>query len=471
MLVIQLEFPAGRYHATGWGRHVNEGVPEWPPSPYRILRALIDAWKRKRPEWSESRVEQLLAPLAAAPCFRLPQASTSHTRSFLSKNEMTATDRTLIFDAFVSIDRRDPVLAGWPEVTLNDQQAADLDELLSLMNYLGRSESWVSARVLTGVTAIDWNCTPWVEGDDRGEIAQVATPRSPGDVPGGSWLDALACSTGALLRSRRSSPPAMGFTNYSLPEGCLRVSPVARRSRRPERIQCVLYAFDCKVLPMVTATLEIAEQVRSRLMGAHKNLAGGPEHVSRKFSGKDPQGRPLNGHRHAYILPVDIDHGGDGRLDHMLIACQEPFDEIETRALDRLQSLYQSEGRPEIHCVPVKWGTLEDLFPAANRFVSSTPFIPPRHHRRGRGPIGEWVAGELTRECGNRCIEAPVRVKAIDRTRSNGHSFRWTEFRRNRRDDLVRPGYGFEIEFSGNVTGPIALGYGCHFGLGQFRPA
>ena len=32
-------------------------------------------------------------------------------------------------------------------------------------------------------------------------------------------------------------------------------------------------------------------------------------------------------------------------------------------------------------------------------------------------------------------------------------------------------GYGFEIEFAEPVQGPIALGYGCHFGLGQFHGA
>jgi len=30
-VTIKLNFPAGRYHATPWGRHVNEGVAEWPP--------------------------------------------------------------------------------------------------------------------------------------------------------------------------------------------------------------------------------------------------------------------------------------------------------------------------------------------------------------------------------------------------------------------------------------------------------
>ena len=33
MTAVALRFLAGRFHATPWGHHVNEGVPEWPPSP------------------------------------------------------------------------------------------------------------------------------------------------------------------------------------------------------------------------------------------------------------------------------------------------------------------------------------------------------------------------------------------------------------------------------------------------------
>jgi CRISPR-associated protein Csb2 len=47
MLALAIRFPAGRFHATPWGRHVNEGAAEWPPSPWRLLRALVATWKRK----------------------------------------------------------------------------------------------------------------------------------------------------------------------------------------------------------------------------------------------------------------------------------------------------------------------------------------------------------------------------------------------------------------------------------------
>jgi CRISPR-associated protein Csb2 len=47
MIALCLCFPAGRYHATPWGRHVNEAALAWPPEPVRILRALIACHHRK----------------------------------------------------------------------------------------------------------------------------------------------------------------------------------------------------------------------------------------------------------------------------------------------------------------------------------------------------------------------------------------------------------------------------------------
>src|SRR5690606_34470106 len=39
MPTVLVEFPGGRYHAPPWGHHVNEGQIEWPPCPWRLLRA------------------------------------------------------------------------------------------------------------------------------------------------------------------------------------------------------------------------------------------------------------------------------------------------------------------------------------------------------------------------------------------------------------------------------------------------
>ncbi len=487
MVVIELRFLTGRFHATPWGRNVNEGVPEWPPSPYRLLRALYDAWKRKRPNWPESRVRPTLEAVGQeCPRFFLPPARAAHTRSFLSENKKDVTSRQKVFDPFVVLSPKEAVVVGWPTVSLSPDAASDLGDLLGLMNYLGRSESWVEARFAPRTDGLSWNCEPAHVGADSGEYQQVrvACPeapvsysQSPYETPADGkrgprqrvdWLGALSWSTKDLLEARRSEPPAFQYVTYFRPARCFDPPPVARAVGRGRPVTAVLYVLEGKVRPPVTATLEIAERVRRKLMGIHKRIVGDPTSVSRKLSGKDAEGRPLHGHRHTFILPLDKDR--DGRLDHLLVTCKEPFNGDERRALDGLDSIWQAKGRPDLRCVPIFWGAPGAIWPQATVVRSETPFVPPRHYRKGRGEFTQWLASEVHREATNQNVPLPVRVTPMRCLERSGREIRWIEFRRNRKDDLPRLGYGFELEFADPVDGPIALGYGCHFGLGLFVP-
>jgi CRISPR-associated protein Csb2 len=478
MILVELKFPAGRYHATAWGRHVNEGVPEWPPSPYRLVRALYDAWKRKRPDLEEGCVERAITALSSAPpLYRLPPATVSHTRSFLSKNEADPQSKTLIFDGFVVLSPRSVVLMGWTDAALTDGEAENLDDLLSTLNYLGRSESWIEGRLVQGVSGVEWNCFPeaYANGTGEVEIIPVAAPvpraeYRPIGVGRGrtarelSWMDAIATGTDVILKSGWSHPPAMRYVDYLRPAGCFESSIAGAQKHGAAEMHSVLYALDSKVLPLATDTVVVAEQVRRGLMSRHKELVG-EENISFKFSGKSPEGVPMKRHEHAFYLPLDRDC--DGRIDHVLVYCRTPFERMETAALDRLRSLWQHDGKPPLACIPVQWNLPRR---GARLFVSTTPFVPPRHFKPSREDFETWLRGEVTRECANHGLPSPVRVDGVGELLvSGGRSVRWFEFRRSRKDDPVRSGFGLRIEFEQNVSPPLVLGYGCHFGLGQFN--
>ena len=107
MPTMQLRFPGGRYHATPWGHHVNEGLIEWPPCPWRLLRALIacgfssQGWTAITPQ-----AQQLINKLAAVlPSYRLPAASAAHSRHFMPIGELAkGRERTtLVFDTWANV--------------------------------------------------------------------------------------------------------------------------------------------------------------------------------------------------------------------------------------------------------------------------------------------------------------------------------------------------------------------------------
>ena len=103
MIAIEFHFLAGRYHATPWDAQVNEGLIEWPPSPWRLLRTLISTWHFKaREDVAEDSLIALIAKLAGElPVFSLPmdQVSLAHTRHYMPLYRASLDDKTTkIFD-------------------------------------------------------------------------------------------------------------------------------------------------------------------------------------------------------------------------------------------------------------------------------------------------------------------------------------------------------------------------------------
>jgi len=172
MPTLFLRFPARRYHATPWGHHVNEGLIEWPPSPWRLLRALLSVgftsglWNGSDPP-VEARflIEKLAAEL---PSYRLPCSAGAHSRhfmplatlkapgakvdtSFALAHQVTGSpivrgykeDTMLVFDTWAQVD--DGELAVSWDVELSDTETKLLAQLAERLGYLGRSESWVVA--------------------------------------------------------------------------------------------------------------------------------------------------------------------------------------------------------------------------------------------------------------------------------------------------------------------------------------
>jgi CRISPR-associated protein Csb2 len=473
MLLIELSFPAGRYHATQWGRHVNEGVSEWPPSPYRLLRGLFDVWKRKFPHLAADRfhaVAQLLA--SAPPHFRLPPIRNSHTRSYLHKNKEDASEKALVFDGFVVVDRVARVYLGWPDAHPEPTVRQDLSALLSQLNYLGRSESWITATLSDGEFMPEWNCVPVLAQESNGQAIRVAAVRSQdsGQSPA-DWLDSLSYSTADLAKEKRSQPPALKWVDYSWEEDR---SIIDRAVDYPTHIECVLYAIQTKVKPLVTQTVALAEQVRRNVMGAHQRVRElfdepDPRAISPRFSGKDSAGKPLTGHQHAFYLPLDRD--GDGYLDHVLITLPHgAFDTQEYLALHRIRALVRANGHP-IELIPVGEGTSNGMLLSSNRFRSASPYVPSRFYKKGRGTWEEWMQAELARECEVRGLPTPINISVAPPPRvRNGRPIEWREFQRSRKDEPPRYGAGFELEFGEQIVSPFSLGYASHFGLGLFTP-
>ena len=102
----------------------------------------------------------------------------------------------------------------------------------------------------------------------------------------------------------------------------------------------------------------------------------------------------------------------------------------------------------------------------ASSWVTSTPFVPPRHLKQnGRSTLAGQVGAELLARG-----FPPAKVEVLDWT---GDTLALRHFVRRRQRGPQPPidiGFAIRLGFDSPVTGPICLGYGSHFGLGLFRP-
>ncbi len=541
MLEIELRFPAGRYHATPWDHHVNEGIVEWPPSPWRLLRALVATWHLKstaaegaRNSAAEERLRSLIDALAAEPpVYALPAGVPSHTRHYMPLYDGGTTK---VFDTFLDVGGASLVIR-WPTLELAPTERDLLARLVRRLGYLGRAESWVEGAVPAGSGGRVADVLP--VGADTGEreeteIVRVLAPMPAPDYA--AWraaeigrreersltdkrnraaargkpperekltpkerqritallpesvFEALQADTGELRKAGWSDPPGSRWLDYRRPRGKVNSRPAPRKPRRGSADERTVarFALAGAVLPRLTEAVAVAERLRQGLLSQ-----GGGVPV---FTGRDSGGTILRGHGHAFILPEA--NGRHGRLTHFTVYAETGFREEARRALHRLTKVW-GHGDHDVQTVLIGVGTPESfagwdldagecpLLVASTVWVSRTPFVPTRHPkatRRGepklddRGlQIGspEHDVRRLLRELG-RDLPEPVRVERIAGTHLGGKAVRWSAFRSRRNEGEGRRvggvAYGFRIEFPRPVSGPIAVGYGAHFGLGVFVP-
>jgi len=567
-LRLAIRFPAGHYHATPWGRHVNEGEVEWPASPWRLYRAVLAAGFTKL-GWTEvpPDARALIETLAAVtPELYLPAASLGHTRHYMPIAEGRSATTTKVIDAFAAIERDESAVLGveW-DVALSENDLALVDALAAALGYLGRAESWAAMeRVSTfppGLSPCKVSETAPGPGYERvpllapldpatyarwrsdavaretaaelpkeaakKKIARLAKSEAlyPKDV-----IAVLLASTKKIQDDGWSQPPGTRWLSYWRGANALTTAPphVARRvprgGLRPTTALLALASDTAtkEVLPRLEDALWRAERTHAALVRLSDEHGRGP---SRCFTGKDDAGEPLSGHRHAMVLPVSL--ARRGHIDHVLVHALMGLDEAACAALGKIRRMWAKRNEPETFVTLVGLGNVEDfaqLVPhvgSARVWISTTPFVAPRFMKaKGQNSLEGQVQSELS----SRGLQAAARVEAqleggaycegaafwhawekrvpravVLAAQAQSHATepaaqgergallaqRWRHFRLERGDKRTpeqrdsgmkrnRPpiaaGIGLRVTFEKPLPGPIALGYGAHFGLGVMRP-
>ncbi|HSW62006.1 MAG TPA: type I-U CRISPR-associated protein Csb2 [Dissulfurispiraceae bacterium] len=529
MPTLIMTFPARRFHATPWGHHVNEGLIEWPPSPWRLIRALLCVGYTKG-QWGDdgppAHARNLFAKLTSVlPVYSMPKAVGAHSRHYmpLASLKNARENTTLVFDTWAHVDCGQLAIS-W-DVELNEDEQLLLAELAAKLSYLGRAESWVEARLaLENESVPPANCHPCDSPPERGwEQVALLAPLSdanysewrqlsvnkvlagcpPGEQSGkrpskkdekilaqrekalepfpSALLDALQKDTSWQRSHGWSQPPGSQRVFYWRRIDSLEIGPpVGRTVQDRSSVQLMLLSMatatgNKHALPSVIYTLIHGERL-------HKALVAAAGDYNCVLSGCDEAGNPLLGqHEHAHFLPLDLD--SDGHLDHFAIWAPMGIDDAAQKAVRTLRKTYAKNIKSLYLALAATCEELKELrtlsglhgeklgsifgLNGSTEWISHAPFVPPRFLKpRGKNSLHGQVQAELQ----SRGLPAPVDVSVID-PRDNPTFLRHRHFTRARKNGFPPPvdcGFTLKLVFETPVYGPLCLGYGSHYGLGLF---
>lgn len=500
--IIEVELTAGRYHAHPWGvSQYGIGEPEWPPSPWRLLRALAAAWfNYQKPSDCPQLRDELLEALGRSgwPTLVVPGVAFKELRFF----------HPLVKDGDINarIDHRDffAVAQGgrfWFvfEVGLNDAQKGLLNTLLSRIRYFGRSESRAVLRVvdkeadgtreipLFKAEPLDRYCGTNPDGTRL--VREVLCPGVR--QQDGTWdfrasdlwsLDQAHDArndlplhlTDACIEAFHPLPNGCEWVDYALSaEAIVHEMPRSRRPVPREQeisVRGIRFHLARRIPIPVEQTVRVARAFRDEAVKRFRELSRNGHSVT--LTGCMSDGTPRPGNDHLYYLPRPSERPGFVEL----LFVQIPNGRLTASEFDALQSVERIRLTPDdpYPITVVAEAVLNNLAQptmAPSRFWQSrTPLVIPEHLLRDHraASLANWVAQILG-------AAGLTRIFTINgkphRTSVSVHRYGWDDNGSKKIMFSSRWGYELQLDFGQLVAFPtVAFGKDAHFGLGQFEP-
>lgn len=292
-LIIEQQFPFGRFHATRWNQGAfGDAYGEWPPSPWRLLRAIVARWFQYARETGETKNtekekrEVLLKPLLQAladslPAFCLPsmtwrgQALKQYQPTNLDwtdKSKAAAAYRkpqtTLVEDHYRAVPPDELVFWCWESLDdLKEPQKHLLDRLLERTLYFGRAESFSLLRRAEALPeGISINCRLYERDSGEMKPVLVPLPNHPLD-----FAALLAATDGKELKGR-SIPPGTAWYYAQLPEPPRVFSSPAYQIDHSNKWNCIQFSLGGRVYPPRDRWAALEERFRNRVFNKQPSL-------------------------------------------------------------------------------------------------------------------------------------------------------------------------------------------------------
>jgi CRISPR-associated protein Csb2 len=513
-LTLAQSFPLGRFHATRWNQNPFEDpYGEWPPSPWRLLRALAARWFQYSRETGDEDVglrDRLLSKLAReVPSFNLPDSTwrgvaikqyqpTGVGWSDAQKKNpgYKRPGSTLVQDHYRAIPPDKPIVWMWElqDNSIDPSELTLLRELLKRILYFGRAESFCRFEAVEGQPP-SANCRL---SSEAGVGNPVLVPLPNSDLN----LDVLLSSTDGdpvpqdqgyrvrdLLRQRRIPPGTVWYYAAIPVRKLVKPAPASRR-RHPLGVRVLQFAVGGRVYPPEAHWVKLTERFREEVIRQrcrqvsegrttrYGDLSRDERDALSLIRGIDGMGGRVDGQQTVFFALIPDAEGLPTRL---ICWRASPFtdDEIDAFLTATEFPLAWERGsldwQVRMVALPFSVPPPADYWSPSQVWQSVTPFVLPagrqRFRRNGRRRPGETPEACLRKLLVRFGLPEPS-VEGVEGG-STWTTIHETPQERQRRAEergtRMRPGYRLRLRFAQPVTGPLCVGHSCHFGLGLFQ--
>jgi CRISPR-associated protein Csb2 len=470
---IRITLLSGRYGATPWGRSEHEGQVEYPPSPWRLLRAVLHGaftliGPSSSPRPLPDGVAELIQRLAEQPpsyhlpfgefgqirgfrpAYKCEPVPPLNTKGYTLYNFSGEPKRRSFIDSFLELGAGTAVHVSWP-VDLDAEQERLLGACLAGLSYLGRADYPAIWQVVPAMPAA--NCSP----DPAGSLSVLGCGRE-------QVLEGLLMNAQEGRKEGRQSLPGQQWIPYRYnPQrpavrGDGTIAPAVNRA---------LYAFLADYPMPASAGMAWTDRLHRAL------LRTAP--TSPLFAGV-AGGQPLAEDQRAWYSWLQ----NDGAISALEVWSPQPFSPGEIEAMQHLRRLY---GRGGVE-VPLRLMRLDYAsFGKHQRLRTATPMLlytTPRPGKPQRSPAAQaiqsllWGLGEQGKvpaaafviEGDSIGLHHPshgrIAAQVLEVVDGPGIT--------GRGDRKAASGLGFHVELQAEQGLPaIGIGWGRHFGAGRLE--
>jgi CRISPR-associated protein Csb2 len=439
MVTIKLTFPWGRYYAHPWGVNPTRlREAEWPPSPWRLLRALVSAWFRTRLGQVPNAecialIEALGKELPEIGIGKVSFGQTVHWQpNFGAASEgKPEVVRQRLENAEYKNTRHENHFVGvhgavffrWSNLELDPAIHQMLEILLAELTYLGRAESLCHAEICSdelfsgdvgwcrplffsnGVSAarrISASCRDVFCPNPRDfRFTDLWSRREANLTPDAP--NAPAHLVDALLSSDMKADGALPVS-YQMPAGwpekwVVRIPRTAKPMNKPAPYEgpkvahYLCFSLQCRVPLLPKFIVPLSEKFRD---AANHYLCkvygdGVPSFALLGHVGDRPADAKGD-HQHAFYLPMSAQNDPNGFLTELHVWCPYGFTQAEVEILLRINRLDWGGGKYPVRPVlsamskqPPSKAPFSTGKTASRVWRSASPFVPPRYFYRGTG--------------------------------------------------------------------------------------